>query len=870
LEDNAVLELRSLDLAKSDKETREPVLILRFGFPSPIRTGCVAFADSHELDILSVFVVTKTNNLYTFTLRPSFFCRAEASEDDSATWCKSFRPSPFTISAPHRLFATNPFELLAALGDGRLARLTRPTNGDGTDWDERTYNDGQWGTSLRGLIRWQGNNTIRHDGAMLETETALSTMESPDGKHIFAVCLNHTLRAWNKETGKLTLSRDLLDIQRGPQETAKMSLNPGLARVLSVFEVKDSKEGDLYYILTFSPHDNGIFKFWGIRDAEHADAGIRDLAPDYDFKVPDPNDGAPWTMADFKLKRSGGASRVGIWILMRLNRRYKLYHRIFDLNNLADEDESEWSVTMTDTSKAEPCCEPPIKVIDLDPEDNTDKWLMYLLSPGRFQGTVLETALSIYIQARDLTLIKNSKASLKERIGSYVGSHLKLRQMGTSTSSYKKFAEDVNAEWISFWTIVTDLDQHRKEPLGLGFDEDANMPWVVLGDGCSAIRECSEIELLAYNEAAQMPRDGGLLPSTELPDPGSDPKNADELAMLVEAAAKFRSTFSDTLQFSCKNVLTTELWQDSSLSITARIQTFYDQCNFADEIGDRQYNDLASSLRRIDGFDGLNTSMFYGILQTLPQYRSSEASGLLSTRFGLRVLVNGAQDMVALHTRILTDLLLLLVFVDADVDRDECPMDSLDTPRVFVELLDQLKQNETALWLATSIRPDPTNTQQNQTQLKPTAGAQPVTSTLLENMFAVYLPPQSYIKYSQHAPLTNNMRDLLKWVTGGNNPEMSLDQILVHIQCNLLKNNNLDLATLFLQYQPSTAWAAYVRGRLYLLHGTHNVAATHFQKAAFKLCEPPWSLPCLPPITNTLSQPGQTPLSNTLPHPLPS
>ena len=845
LEDNTVLELRSADLSKEENEVKEADLILRLGFSSGIRHEGIALADSIDQDVLNVFVLTKSDELYTFTLRPDFFCRASASEGEFERWWTVFKPSSLTISTSHRLIASHPLELLVALGDGRLMRLVRKAGSDGSHWDESAYSNGQWTSSLRGLIRWQGSNTVKYNGKVLDQNTAVAAKTSPDGKHLFAVCLNHTLRAWNVKSGKVTFSRDLLDVDHDPHETVRVMLDPGISQVLDIFEVGGGQEGDMYYIATYSPQNSGVFKFWAIRDADHANLGVRALFPDEIFRVPDPDDGALWTVADFRLGVTPGTTELELWILMRLNRRYKLYYRKLDLYNLDTDWSTGWSMSAVDVSQREPSQQPPFRVFDLDAEDVSDRWLTFILSPGRLPEMVLETALIIYDhdQGQSATITKNTKTSLKERLAKSVGSHVQLQRSNASENGLARFREQVNDQWTSFWTIASELDQSRWEPLSLGYNVDAGMPWIVFADACCAVRQCSQTELLVHNSPKDLARHNNMLLKHSIEDGGS-PSNSvlpDELALLIDSAARFRATFSDALRFSCKNALKGELWQDPSYSVPVRIQSFYDRCDFAGQIGDRQYNDLAASLKETGGFDGLNTASFQAIIATLPHSMSTEASGLVSTTFGLKTLVKGAQDMIELHTRILTDLLLLVVFVDMEVDRDECAMEDIDTPQVFMMLADQLKQYQMMRWLATNTRPEPQGASDNSlvsVDAGRAARSSPKPSTVLENLFASDPKPQSYPDESQTITLTNNILDLLKWVTGGSDPTITLDQVLVHVQCNLLKDNNIGLASSFLQYQPSTAWATYIRGRFCLLQNELPEAAVQFQKAAYKLCKP--------------------------------
>ena len=836
IENNRVLELRSLDLSKPEDETREAKAVLRIVFPSTISNHGVAVSDSAEEDLISIFVLTSNNDLYTLSLRSALFCKLAASENDSDRWWKLFRPSSLSISNFYRLTACGAYQILLALTDGRLVRLTRKPGEDGSHWNETAYNDGQWGSSLKSLIRWQGNNTVRYEGNTLDQQTIVNVALSPDKCHILAVGLNHTLKFWNLERGLTTASKDLLDAHREPQDTPRFMLNPAVSKVLTVFETQPAYDGDLYYALTFSPHSSGVFKIWGVRDADHGESGVRDLFSDDILRAPEPDGDALWTVIDFQVKGDSMNAGVDIWILMRLNRRYQLYHRQFsELRILGNEWHYGWSATSIDPAKHEPLNKVPLKVSDLDSEGISKSWINYITVPGRVPAAVLDTALQSYIDARGVQRPKNDRTSLVERIAETVGSRVYLQDF--EEGAVVTFQDAIQNEWKSFWNTITEIEHNRWDPLSLNFDPFNDMPCILFADGCSIIRDFSELEMIAQNRPKDLigSQSRSLVQSIELEGSSVFSRSPEELATILDAAASFRSGFSTTLLLSCQHALQSELWLDSSFSVPDRIQTFYDRCNFELEIGDRAYHSLEAHLKSIRGFNALTTDAFLSIIEMLSK-EMSEASDLSSTLFGLKTLVQGCQDMVALHLRVLTDLLYLLVFAEIEIGREEIGMESLDSSIIFSELLDQLRQNQLFHWLGTHLRAVPDNYGESTVATTSANKAVPIhQSTILENLFARDVKPQAHMLQSQSSAFTQTIRDVLTWASGAN--QITLDKVLVNIQCDLLKNQNIDLASSFALFQPSTAWATYIQGRLSLEKQNYTEAAHYFNKAAFKLCK---------------------------------
>lgn len=130
LEDGKVLSIRAVDVSRQHNAA-DANLTLRLILPSPIRPGCIAFSDSKEHDVLSTFVLTESNHLYTLSLRPDFLKRNSSIEDNVGDWCKSYLSSAFAFKTPHRLVDLSADNLLVSLYDGGLLRLSRISGGDG-------------------------------------------------------------------------------------------------------------------------------------------------------------------------------------------------------------------------------------------------------------------------------------------------------------------------------------------------------------------------------------------------------------------------------------------------------------------------------------------------------------------------------------------------------------------------------------------------------------------------------------------------------------------------------------------------------------------------------------------------------------------
>ncbi|KAL8761214.1 MAG: hypothetical protein Q9184_002646 [Pyrenodesmia sp. 2 TL-2023] len=840
LDNSKILELRSVDLTKHDRESREATVVLQLVFPSTIRKGCIALADDGN-DVLSVFVLTKSNELFTLAVQTQFFCDVAASEVDVGAWCNTFSPPTLRPCNALRLVAGSPEQLVVTLDDGGILKLNR-NSGQGSAgpmWKDLACREGSGilTSSLRGLIRWQGANSISYDGMVLDPSSAIAAELSPSRSHLITVCANHTLKIWNLAKGNVIFSMDILGQEREPQDIPRVMLDAGNPEILGVIEADGTIEGDEYYIVTYSPHDGGQFKIWAVRDAEQGKLGIRFLQSDAILRPPDPDASleskAVWKLVDFKLGRGRDDEGIEFWVLMRSSRRYQAYSMNFDLTGF----HAGWSNNWTSIAVGTLGQQPSPQVTSSDVRDAPELWLEYLLVPGRYTRTVLETALSTYCLTRKAKGTTDATISLEERIFSTVCAQVRSQQVqpgDENGTAFAQYREMMQQEWTLFYQEVQDLERLSWQALSLAIDNQSSMPWLLFTGGCAAIRECSRLELMAQNSLAVLQTPTDLLEAPSIEDgPRPEPKLPHELAVLIQAATRFRESFSIDFKQTCIIWLSSELWQEPLHSVPKRIEEYYERCGFAEGITDLAITGLRESLAPIGDIESLTTDIFLAVIKEMPHFMHTK-SDLRYSKFGRKVLVKGGQEMIGLHARILFDLLILLVFVEIEVDKDMLPKSQLDTSAVFMALIDQSRWYRLMEWLAKTVWSEPSKPPKELDKEATFDSTKEAGLTILETLFGAAILPQSFRGQSQCASLTGTIQDLLVHATGGND-EVTLDEVVVHVQCNLLRYNELDLASDFLSFQPSTPWAMYIKGRYHLARGETTEAASCFQKAAYRM-----------------------------------
>lgn len=823
LEDGKVLSIQAADLCKQDKAP-DTQLTLRLVLPSPIRPSCIAFADYKQHDVLSTFVLTESNHLYTLTLRPEFFRRRSSTEDNVADWCKIYASSAFSFKHPHRLVALGSEELLVSLHDGGLLKLDRVPGEDSSVWRETFYNEGGWTHGLRSLIPFQGNNTVRYGKVNFELSAVTCIVSPPTTVNgvpfVFTVSLDHRIRAWNLATGKIAYSGDLLNEERLPTEIGKYMIHPSQSQLMKVYLDME----DRILIITYSPVGAGQFKFWTVSPAEDGNLDLDDLFPDDILEAPTPTSDV-WTLADFSMAFDRRDSdRVRLWALWKNNLTYRV-HKVDFLLNSAVNTRNSWSDNWTAVASEILADTLLPMVIPSDPTDCTEKWLEYILFPGRFTAATLEAALSIY--ERGLGGAKNgpvrTSKNLAKRMCSLVASTTSMDRNSEGTIEYEKFRAATDTQWRRFYRLIVELDKQRGEALSLAFDTEHEMCWVVTADGLSAIRDCSIIEQVWHN-----------------PD-NINPGIPDSIVQLVTAASVFRDSFSDSLLQSCNAVLTTEVFGHPPTDRNS-VESLFERCNL-DQISDEDYSQLIRNLG--PDYRVLNDSVFKLLLGTMTAVEEMDQrlERFPLASLGRKAIIRGVQEMVELHRSICFDQLVLLLIIDVeignhtkaveldnhtkgdDIDNHTKGVD-LDTFPIYNQFFIILKRLELLSWLYKSQISMPISRLDRSSPAKKPEEMK--TITVLEGSVGHLLGLVAHSGESTSSLLTEILIRLC-------DPDGEYELQPALIQCYLLKLDRPDLALDFAHFCEQDPFSTYVQGRAFLAAKDLSTAAVYFRKAAFGL-----------------------------------
>ena len=838
LEGGQILELRCADLVKSEHEVNEAYLTLRLKLEHAILPAGVALADVGDDEALSVFIITRGRQLHTLKLPLDFFRTTEASRRDSLTWCKTFVPSSFTIDLPYRLHAYSPYHLFVSLESGRIQSLTRNTGDDGSHWSQAMFDEKSWGASLRGMVKWHSAQAIQYDSRSYSHTTANAMVASSNAKHLYTICLNHTIRIWNLATGKLEVSRDLLDRVVAPHDPPTI-LSPAAPPFLRVFSVEYISHPIL---CTFSPHDGGQFKFWEVYDELLESIAVKDMFPSLQLSPPDPDPSGNtmWSLAGFEIRPGTVHEPTGLWLLWRNNNLYQLYTLSFDLRHPSEAWTSDWVGThIFDATSAA-----PPEFVSSDPCDPTEKWLNFLFYPKRYSESVLETSLDIYRNAmRVESAAVDEMQTLQERVCASVASTVHLRKRNESNVDYLRYSIDTDTQWRNFWRTVDALSEKRKSPVSIVFDSYADTAWVLQADRCCAVRECNALEVVAYNTRNDLQRLAPLSASRGLYQENLAKENspAQEMSELLEVARQFRHSFEPQLSSDCERTLSAEIFGSSESSLPSRILDFYQSSNFGDAISNDTCDRLLVGVEGLGGLQALGQKLIPGILALLPDSVHGSRTALRSTLFGSAVVDAGLSDTIHLGRQVVYELFLLVVFLNCEVEQDDVGSeDEFHAAALFAKMLSVLKEYEKKVWLLSHVRGVSIKSATSSPDLavgaieeKLCMHTPTVQVTLLHDTRGKDIKPQPAVEWGQSHLLTEMLTDIEAWVGGAS--DISADDGYVWLQCDLLAHDEIPLASDFARFQPDTPWSAYIMGRLYLARRNYEEAALCFQRCAYPL-----------------------------------
>lgn len=681
-------------------------------------------------------------------------------------------------------------------------------------WKETIYNVAGWGQSLRGLVPFQRNATIRHDKINMEltaaTSTAITSMGHDDTSFLFTICLDHRMRVWDVQTGQIVYTGDMLNAKRDPNEVGKWTIDPSQSNLIRILD----KSYGQSLAVTYSPLGAGEFKFWKVKANDQGSILVGDLFPNHQLVPPAPSASDVWTLADFGVVSQEEGPEL--WTLWKNNTTYRLQTLQVRPKDSAGPWSDGWKGVRIENALSYAQTSGPC-----DPTDSSERWLNEIFFPGRFPKPTLEAALSIYekgiVGPAKETPSRSSK-SLAQSICSVVGSIPTLEPNSEGGVDYEKYRANSEVHWRRFYRLLGELDKQRGEALSLVLDAEVGMIWVVCADTLAAVRQCSNLELVCHNL-------------------GAPEKNSEDVAALVQAGLTFMESFSDGMWQLSRSTLLPQLFEDSGQTDEERLQYFSDKAGFWRQVSEE---DCANVVDQLGNNFRIVTPRLYEDLFDLVTADTDQNSRELQqafTKFGGKVVVRAIQDTAELHWQILFSQLILLVHMEFEFENEEDALHTrVDVGSTYPQIIDALRRLEHVKWMAkTEIslpapreRSSSTSGSISPATSKRSGSEEIHTITVLEALVGHLLG----LPETDNQPLLTRLTEV---VTNLCAPDSDIE-FLPHLhQCFLLKADRADLARELAPFADQDPFSAYVQGRVLLALNDYDGAAFHFKKAAVGL-----------------------------------
>ena len=832
LRDSRSLEIQCADTARSASDQKEAHLTLSLDFPNAILPSGVALADGDRGDIISIFVLTESRELYTLSLHTNFFQSAQSIPEDVSTWCHIESPSALTFDRPHLLYANTPYELFISFESGRLQRLSRKA--DSHIWVQENYDEKPWTASLRDWVSRSGPKPILYESRYLNPLTTHSMVASTDSTHLYTICLNHTLRVWNVASGRLVASKDLLDTPRNPQES--VYINPAQSLSLKVFKL--AKAGPSI-LASYSPLEGGQFKFWNINGGLTGPLLLEDRYPKTRLAAPDPDPSGNtlWSLTGFDIISSDAEHRFNLWLLWRNNNFHRLYSLRFDPQFLSNSWNKDWVQSAVPRNRRSAVPDSSKSTSN----DMVSEWLDCLVRSKQYPVQVLETALLIYQEATAQSLAAAESKSLSERICSVVGANVALRKYGEGEMDYSRFTSDTDFQWRNLWRIVESLNETRLAPLSLAVDAFNGMVWLTMSDTCSAVRECSSLELMQHNEIPSMDSLESLTndrwPYRRFSADGGEPLS--RITGLISAATTFSSAFSPELDSDFELEMDEETLVDGDIPISHRIDDIYEHVDFGTRISNETFKQLEQNLEQIGGLSSINNDLFYAILDHFNRHRQRPESALRSTVFGANMLSTGLRELVRSRCQLVIDLAALAIFIAGEMSSGEFDCPEFDAPELVEHLISVLRDYKRDVWLTKHTREVPLEFPGQDTSPNylrkdvPVVAQNARTVTVMEDAISKAMRPQPSMEKPQTYMLTELLEDTEAYING--HDQVSAEDVTTYVLCDLIARGDLGLAIDFDHFLPVSGWALYVKAQLAIKRAEFSTASHYLQQAAHSL-----------------------------------
>lgn len=703
---------------------------------------------------------------------------------------------------------------------------------------EKRFSDTRYVDYIKLKMPWVGAATVNYGESSVYHTTVISAItyqpsQSLDLREsreivrplLITVSVDHTLKVWSLERQSLLHSTDLLSEPQPPSAKMKTWLDPSPSHLLRILDCS-FQDDHLFYLVTLSTATTGKFKFWAAVKNEQGDfGGLVDLYPEARFEASPPSGAAPWIISEFRVTPASSEelSLFDLWVLWKSDTNFRVQNIQFDIKSIPKA-WSQWATAITD-----PVHEIPKRTASSQTsEDVTDFWMDWIFYPGRFPDTVLESALLLYEDNFAYTKTDLKNESLEARVTTMIASTTAVDE-SVAMPDYEKYSSDLNLQWERFSRLCTELDKARGEALSLVTDPVSGYVWTVNVDGITALRECTESEIIKHNVPTLDGNNLGILSWRNPKRLGASLKDKDlaDAMLLVGIANELVGSLSEHAYDRCVMRLQEEVTRDPIQSISDLMEVLWDQC-LADEVSTETSEKIEITMEYIGNLDQAFSSIFSSLFHS-----DTHITPTRLTAFGAKVLIGGSQELIHVNHDLFFSLILLLLHI-VYCDGNFTPLSQPEV--IYQNMLAHFREYEILNWMARNTVP---LARHYDDEISRALTELTVSGTSLSGLekrgsvLQLVLSPTSGPSPTGHgragsATLSFCVRRFLHslgvdWYGNG----------VTNVVSALVSSRSSGKALEFSKFLRSSCWDTYMKGRVQLNNQRYETAASFFHKAAY-------------------------------------
>lgn len=368
-------------------------------------------------DNLMVYVFLRKHVLYSMLLLPVYLSNPRAQK--SVGWINEYSPPSFLIKRPSYMHTVSAADIVFALADGGLLRLSQGVNG----YTEHIFSDTNYINSLKSILPWSGR----------PRNLTISMVHSASQNLLFTASVDAKLKVWNLLKGQLL---SVFEIS-STEHPLNYLLPPEPANLLALRE-----QGTSYTLVTYCPQNPGIFRVFRGRK--------ENLEEICHFSEQQPSEGL-WRVFDMTLDEVNPDGGLTLNILWKLDTLSLLQTACIQ----GSSSEPLWQFAVS------PMKLPLPSTTSLEIED-------YVFTPERFSKKAISEALST-LTDRDQSIDYHVRLDvLREHISQYISDSVQLEvDSETGNTLSEKYSDDIRLKYLKFAQIVTEIDRSGEEPHSL-------------------------------------------------------------------------------------------------------------------------------------------------------------------------------------------------------------------------------------------------------------------------------------------------------------------------------------------------------------------------------------------------------------------